>query len=217
MEGTSVRQIKSVYVFCGSNPGKDEEFVKITNNLGRVLVGRKIHLVYGGDSLGLMGCVATARHLGGSKVLSFIPRALATENTTGKTVRDEILLSCIHERTNIMIANADAFIALPGGFGTLEEIFQIASWSQLNIHQKPIGMLNVNGFYVSLFSFLDHAVEQKFISQATHQILVTATTPEQLLDQLQAFVPNRDPAMALLNWEEDSSSKKQKLNLTLSL
>ncbi|XVF20526.1 hypothetical protein REPUB_Repub12eG0008100 [Reevesia pubescens] len=127
------------------------------------------------------------------------------------------MVSCIHERINIMIANADAFIALPGGFGTLEEIFQIASWSQLNIHQKPIGMLNVNGFYDILFYFLDHAVEQKFISQATRQILVTATTPKQLLDQLQAFVPNRDPAMALLNWEEDSSSKKRKLNLTMSL
>ncbi|XVF31659.1 hypothetical protein REPUB_Repub17cG0010400 [Reevesia pubescens] len=116
-----------------------------------------------------------------------------------------------------MIANADAFIALPGGFETLEEIFQIASWSQLNIHQKPIGILNVNDFYGSLFCFLDHTVEQRFISQATRQILVTATTPEQLLDQLQAFVPQHDTAMALLNWEKDSSSKKKKLNLTLSL
>ncbi|XVF14330.1 hypothetical protein REPUB_Repub09cG0050000 [Reevesia pubescens] len=129
-----------------------------------------------------MGCVATAAHLRGSKVLGVIPRALATGNTTGKTVGDKILVSCIHERIKIMIANDDAFIALPGGFGTLEEIFQIVSWSQLNIHQKPIGMLNVNGFYDKLFSFLNHAVEQKFISQATRQILVTATTPEQLLD-----------------------------------
>ncbi|XVF19262.1 hypothetical protein REPUB_Repub11eG0094800 [Reevesia pubescens] len=164
-----------------------------------------------------MGCVATVAHLGGSKVFGVIPRALAIGNTAGKTVGDEILVSCIHERINIMIANADAFITLPGGFGTLEEIFQIASWSQLNIHQKPIGILNVNVFYDSLFSFLNHAVEQNFISQATRQILVTTTTPEQLLDQLQAFVPNRDPAMALLNWKEDGSSKKRKLNLTLSL
>ncbi|XVF18365.1 hypothetical protein REPUB_Repub11eG0015200 [Reevesia pubescens] len=217
MEGTSVRQIKSVCVFCGSNPRKDEEFVKIANNLGRVLAARKIHLVFEGGSLRLMGCVAITAHLGGSKVLGVIPRALATGNTTGKTIRDEILVSCIHERINIMIANADAFIVQPGGFETLEEIFQIASWSQLNIHQKPIGMLNVNGFYDSLFSFLDHAMEQRFISQATRQILVSATTFEQLLNQLQAFVPQRDPAMALLNWKKDSSSKKRKLNLTLSL
>ncbi|XVF09070.1 hypothetical protein REPUB_Repub07fG0059400 [Reevesia pubescens] len=164
-----------------------------------------------------MGCVATTAHLGGNKVLGVIPRALAIENTVGKTVGDEILVSCIHERINIMIANADAFIALPCGFGTLEEIFQIASWSQLNIHQKSIGILNVNGFYDSLFSFLNHAVEQRFISQATRQILVIATIPKQLLDQLQAFVPQRDPAMALLNWEKDNNSKKRKLNLTLSL
>ncbi|XVE96180.1 hypothetical protein REPUB_Repub02eG0199600 [Reevesia pubescens] len=129
MEGTSVRQIKSVCVFCGSNPGKDEEFVKIANNLGRVLAGRKIHLVYGEGSLGLIGCVAIAAHLGGRKVLGVIPKPLATRNTTGKTVGDEILVSCIHERINIMIGNADAFIALPGNFGNLEEIFQIASWS----------------------------------------------------------------------------------------
>ncbi|XVE99048.1 hypothetical protein REPUB_Repub03eG0163100 [Reevesia pubescens] len=199
MEGTSVCQIKSVCVFCRFNPGKDEEFVNIANNLGRVLAKRKIHLVYGGGSLGLMSCVAIAAHLGGSKVLGVIPRALAIENTAGKTVGDEILVSCIHERIKIMIANADAFIALPGGFGTLEEIFQIAPWSQLNIHQKPIGILNVNGFYDSLFSFLNHAEEQRFISQVTRQILVTATTLKQLLDQLQAFVPQRDPAMALLN------------------
>ncbi|XVE95577.1 hypothetical protein REPUB_Repub02eG0110600 [Reevesia pubescens] len=104
-----------------------------------------------------MGCVATVAHLGGSKVLGVIPRALAIGNTAGKTVGDEILASCIHEHINIMIANTDAFIAipgsLPGGFGTLEEIFQIASWSQLNIHQKPISILNVNGFYDSLFFF----------------------------------------------------------------
>ncbi|XVF07292.1 hypothetical protein REPUB_Repub06bG0125700 [Reevesia pubescens] len=154
MEGTSVRQIKSVCIFCGSNPGNDEEFVKIANNLGQVLAKRKIHLVYGGGSLGLMSYVATAAHLGGSKVLGVIPRALTIGNTAGKTVWDEILVSCIHERINIMIANADAFIALPGGFETLEEIFQISSWSQLNIHQKLIGILKVNVFMTISFLFL---------------------------------------------------------------
>ncbi|XVE98981.1 hypothetical protein REPUB_Repub03eG0156500 [Reevesia pubescens] len=171
MEGTLVRQIKSVCVFCGSNPGKDEEFVKIANNLGRVLAERKIHLVYGGGNLGLIGCVATTTHLRGSKVLGVIPKALAIGNTTENKVGDEILVSCIHECINIMIATVDAFIALPGCFGTLEEIFQIASWSQLNIHQKPIGILNVNDFYDSFFCFLDHAMEQRFVSQETRQIL----------------------------------------------
>ncbi|XVF12545.1 hypothetical protein REPUB_Repub08aG0127800 [Reevesia pubescens] len=206
MEGTSVRQIKSVCVFCGSYPGKDEEFLKVANNLGRTLAERKIRLVYGGGNIGLMGCIAIAVQSG----------ALAMRGIVGKTIGNEILVSCMHERMNIMMENADAFIALPGGFGTLEEIFQIASWAQLNIHKKPIGVLNVNGFYDGLFSFLDKAVEQRFISQATRQILVTATTLDQLLDQLQAFVPKLDPTLALLDWST-SSSNKRKLNLTLSL
>ncbi|XVF01088.1 hypothetical protein REPUB_Repub04eG0057500 [Reevesia pubescens] len=127
MEGTSICQIKNVCVFCGSNPRKDEEFVKIANNLDRVLAKRKIYLVYGGGSLGLMGCVATAARLEGGQVLGVIPRALAIRNTTGKTVGDKIMVSCLHECINIMIENADAFIVLPSDFGTLEEIFQIAS------------------------------------------------------------------------------------------
>ncbi|XVF04708.1 hypothetical protein REPUB_Repub05bG0108300 [Reevesia pubescens] len=202
--------------FCGSYPGKDEEFLKVANNLGQTLAERKIRLVYGGGNIGLMGCVATAVQSGGGQNLSIIPRALAMRGIVGKTIGNEILVSCIHERMNIMMENADAFIALPGGFGTLEEIFQIASWAQLNIHKKPIGVLNVNGFYDGLFSFLDKAVEQRFISQATRQILVTATTLDQLLDQLQAFVPKPDPSLALLDWST-SSSNKRKLNLTLYL
>ncbi|XVF14309.1 hypothetical protein REPUB_Repub09cG0047900 [Reevesia pubescens] len=216
MEGTSVRQIKSVCVFCGSYPGKDEEFLKVANNLGRTLAERKIRLVHGGGNIGLMGCVATAVQSGGGQNLGVIPRALAMKGIVGKTIRNEILVSCMHERMNIMMKNADAFIALTGGFGTLEEIFQVASWAQLNIHKKPLGILNVNGFYDGLFAFLDKAMEKRFISQATRQILVTATTPKKLLDQLQAFVPEPDPALALIDWST-SSGNKRKLNLTLSL
>ncbi|XVF30125.1 hypothetical protein REPUB_Repub16aG0030200 [Reevesia pubescens] len=164
-----------------------------------------------------MGCVAIAAQLGGSQILSIFPRALAMRNIIGKIVGNEIMVSCLHERMNIMIENADAFIALPGGFGTLEEIFQIAFWAQLNIHKNPIGVLNVNGFYDSLFFFLDHAVEQRFISQATCQIFVTATTHDQLLDQLQTFIPEPNPALTKLDWSTNNSSSKQKLNLTLSL
>ncbi|XVF16838.1 hypothetical protein REPUB_Repub10bG0066400 [Reevesia pubescens] len=141
----------------------DEEFLKIANNLGRVLAERKICLVYGGGSIELMGCVAAVVHLGGSQIIGIIPRALAMRNNIGKIVGNEIMVSCMHECMNIMMKNADAFIALSGGFGTLKEIFQIASWAQLNIHKKPICVLNVNGFYNSLFYFLDHAVEQRFI------------------------------------------------------
>ncbi|XVF32185.1 hypothetical protein REPUB_Repub17cG0060200 [Reevesia pubescens] len=123
MEGTSIRQIKNVFVFCGSNLGKDEKFINTANNFGQILAKRKIRLVYRRGSIGLIGCVATTTHLGGSQTLGIILRALGMRNIIGKIVGNEILVSCMHERMNIMIENVDAFIALPGGFGTLEEIF----------------------------------------------------------------------------------------------
>ncbi|XVF29181.1 hypothetical protein REPUB_Repub15cG0098000 [Reevesia pubescens] len=164
-----------------------------------------------------MGCMATVAHLGGSQVLDIIPRVLTTRNITEKIVGEEIIVSCMHERMKTMIDNVNAFIALPNGFGNLEEIFQIASSVQLNIHRKPIGVLNVNGFYNSLFSFLDHGMEHKFISQVTCQILITTTTPDQLINQLQAFIPKLDLALALLDCSKEINSRKQRLHMNISL
>ena len=216
MEGASVRQFKIVCVFCGTSLGKGEEFVKAADNLGRVLAERKLHLVYRGGSLRLMGCVSTAAHVGGSEVVGIIPKALSTGNITGKTVGGELIVLTMHERIAKMLDFAYAFIALPGGFGTLEEIFQIASWAQLTIHQKPIGLLNVNGFFNKLLSFLDHAVEQNFISQTTGKLLISASTADELINQLQNFVHEPDPTMARLEWSTESS-KKRKLDLSLRL
>ena len=123
MEGTSTRKFSKICVFCGSSPRKNGEFVEAAVTLGVVLAERKIHLVYGGGNRGLMGCVATAAQNKGSRVLGVIPKALAVENIVGKTIGDEVQVSSMHERMSIMVLNADAFIALPGGFGTLEEIF----------------------------------------------------------------------------------------------
>jgi hypothetical protein len=116
---------------------------------------------------------------------------------------------------NAMFNHADAFIALPGGLGTLEEIFYIFSWAQLHIHHKPIGLLNVNGFYDNLLSFLDQAVEQKFLTFSTRQIIISAATAEQLLDQLQSFIPVIDPSMSRINWSTMKSRKKLRLDLSL--
>ena len=115
-----------------------------------------------------------------------------------------------------LLEKFDAFIALPGGYGTLEEIFQIVSWAQLNIHQKPIGLLNVNNFFDGLLSFLDHAVEHKFISPSARRILISTSTADELIDKLNAFVYVSDPVMTLMNWAEDKS-KKRRLDLTLRL
>ena len=116
--------------------------------------------MYGGGSLGLIGGVSIAVFLGGSQVLGIIHEVLAEGDIIGKTVAEELQVSTMSQRLSVMFNHADAFIALPGGLGTLEEIFHISSWAQLNIHQKPIGLLNVNGFYNILLSFLDHVVEQ---------------------------------------------------------
>ncbi|XVE81544.1 hypothetical protein DITRI_Ditri15bG0073300 [Diplodiscus trichospermus] len=155
MEGNSVRQVKSICVFCGTNPEKNAKFVKVANNLGRVLAKRKIHLVYGRGSFGLMECVSTAAHVGGSQVLGIIPTALAKEDFAGKTVGEELRVSTMQDKIWKMLDNSDAFIALPSGIDAFEEIFQITSWAQLNIHHKPIGLLNVDGFFNKLLSFLD--------------------------------------------------------------
>ncbi|XVE81472.1 hypothetical protein DITRI_Ditri15bG0066900 [Diplodiscus trichospermus] len=163
MEGNSAHQIKSICVFCGSNPGKNAKFVKAANNLGKVLTKRKIHLVYGGGSLGLMGCVSTVAHVGGSQVLGIIPTVLVEGNFVGKTVGEELRVPTMQDRISKMLNNSDAFIALPSGVGTLEENFQIAYWAQLNIHHKPLGLLNVDGFFNKLLSFLDQAGEENFI------------------------------------------------------
>ena len=116
---------------------------------------------------------------------------------------------------NAMFNHADAFIALPGGLGTLEEIFHISSWVQLHIHHKPIGLLNVNSFYDNLLSFLDQAVEEKFLTSSARQIIISTATAEQLLDQLQSFIRVIDPSMSRINWSTMESRKKLRLDLSL--
>ncbi|XVE80054.1 hypothetical protein DITRI_Ditri14bG0108300 [Diplodiscus trichospermus] len=129
MVGNSARQIKIICVFCGTNPRKNEKFVEAANNLGRVLAKRNIYLVYGGSNLGLVGCVSTVAHVGGSQVLGIISTALAEGNFIGKIVGEELRVPTIQDRTWKMLDNFDAFIALPGGIRTLEENFQIVSWT----------------------------------------------------------------------------------------
>jgi len=167
MAGSSSHHIRNICVFCGSSPGKENEFLESANHLGQVLAKRKIHLVYKGGNLGLMGGVSIAVFLEVSQVLRVVPKALAKKDIIENTIGEELQVSTMSDRMNAMFNHVDAFIALPGGLGTLEEIFHIFSWAQLYIHHKPICLLNVNGFYDNLLSFLDQAVEQEFITSST--------------------------------------------------
>jgi uncharacterized protein (TIGR00730 family) len=166
MAGSSSHHIRNICVFGGSSPGKEKEFLESANHLSQVLAERKIHLVYGGGSLGLMEGVSIAVFLGDSQVLGVVLKALAKGDIIGKTIGEELQVPTMSDRLNSMFNHADVFIALPGGLGTLEEIFHISSWAQLHVHHKPIGLLNVNGFYDKLLSFLDHVVEHEFLTSS---------------------------------------------------
>jgi len=194
-----------------------KRFLESTNHLGQVLAERKIHLVYGEGNLGLMGGVSIAVFLGSSQVLGVVSKALAKGDIIGKTIGEEQQVSTMSDRLNAMFNHTNAFIALPGGLGTLEEIFHISSWAQLHIHHKPIGLLNVNGFYDNLLSFLDQVVEQEFLTSSARQIIISAATAEQLIDQLQSFIPVIDPSMSRINLSTKESRKKLRLDLSLHL
>ena len=136
MASSFVPKIKNICVFCGSSPGKEKEFLESANHLGRVLAERKIHLVYGGGSLGLMGRVSITTFLGGSQILGVIPKALAEGDIIGKTIREELQVSRMSNRRTTMFNHVDAFITLPGGLSTLEEIFHISSWPNCTFNIK---------------------------------------------------------------------------------
>ena len=154
MAGSSSHQIRNICVFGGSSPRKEKEFLESANHLGQVLAERKIHIVYGGGSLGLIGGVDSCIF---RKQSSFRvrPQSFSKIGHHWKSNWRELQVSTMSDRINVMFNHVDAFIALPGGLGTLEEIFHISSRAQLQIHHKPIGLLNVNGFYDNLLSFLD--------------------------------------------------------------
>ncbi|KAL6506249.1 hypothetical protein OROGR_024430 [Orobanche gracilis] len=152
---------------------------------------------------------------GRSKVLGIIPKPLAESKITGATIGDEFRAVNMQERITHMTNNADAFITLTGGFGTLEELFHVVTRAQLNVHKKPIGLLNVNGFFDGLLSFIDFSSEKGFISERAKQIIVVATTLEDLIKKLIAFVPEPDPALANIVWKEDFTVRKRKTDAFL--
>ncbi|KAI3523158.1 hypothetical protein L2E82_05419 [Cichorium intybus] len=202
MEGETRSRFKRICVFCGSSSGKKPSYQEAAIELGKELVEKRIDLVYGGGSVGLMGLVSQAVHDGGRHVLGVIPRTLMPREITGETVGEVKAVADMHERKAEMARQADAFIALPGGYGTLEELLEVITWAQLKIHHKPVGLLNVEGYYNSLLSFIDKAVDEGFISPTARRIIVSAPTAGQLVRQLEEFVPEYDEIAAKLSWDE---------------
>ena len=208
MEATSQQRIKRICVFCGSNSGNKPEFIEAAKDLGRVIAEKNMHLVYGGGNLGLMGSISKAVQDGDGHVLGIIPKPLADEHLIGQTNGDERIISSMSEQLREMVNNADAFIALPGGLGTFEEIFTVASWAHLNIHRKPIGLLNIEHFFDFLFVFLAEAKKQEFVTKSVQDIFLTATKAEELINQILAFEPKVDPILSKLDWSDNDRGKK---------
>jgi uncharacterized protein (TIGR00730 family) len=185
--------VKRVCVFCGSSPGRDPRHREAAGRLAHVLVGRGLALVFGGGSVGLMGVLADAVLAAGGEAIGVIPHGLAAREVAHGGLLDLRVVPSMHARKSLMAELSDAFLALPGGFGTLEELFEAITWSQLGIHRKPIGVLNVGGYYDGLIGFLDHAVDEGFVSRENRGLVQIADTPEALLDRLAAHRPGEGP------------------------
>ena len=176
--------MRSVTVYCGSNPGADPAFADATRELARLLASSGTRVVYGGGHVGLMGVLADAAMQAGGEVVGVMPQALIDREIGHRGLSDLRVVGSMHERKALMAELGDAFIALPGGIGTLEELIEVYTWSQLGMHRKPLGVLNVNGYYDALGAFLDGAVEQRFLRPQHRSVLIFEPEPETLLARL---------------------------------
>lgn len=176
--------MKSVCVFTGSSFGQDPAFQAAAETLGAEIARRGLRLVYGGATVGLMGAVADAALAAGAEVMGVLPRALAELEIAHEGLTELRIVDSMHERKMTMADAADAFVAMPGGIGTLEETFEVWTWTQLGVHAKPLGFLNVAGYYDSLFTFLDSTVTSGFVKQRHRDLAVSAESPNELLDRL---------------------------------
>ncbi|KAJ8432223.1 hypothetical protein Cgig2_032429 [Carnegiea gigantea] len=178
-------KFKRVCVFCGSSTGKRQSYREAAIELGQELVAKRLDLVYGGGSIGLMGLVSQTVHHGGGHVIGIIPKTLMGKELTGETVGEVKAVENMHQRKAEMARLSDCFIALPGGYGTLEELLEVITWAQLGIHDKPVGLLNVDGYYNFLLTFIDKAVDDGFIKPSQRHIFVSAPTAEELVQKLE--------------------------------
>ena len=181
--------IKRVAVFCGSNPGARPEYVAAAKALARTLAGRGIGVVYGGSNVGLMAALADEMLDELGDVIGVIPKALVEREVANTALSDLRIVGSMHERKAMIAELADGFIALPGGIGTLEEFFEMWTWAQLGMHRKPCGLLNVEGYFDALLTFLDRTVEEKFVRAVHRQMVVVEDDPAALLDRFEAYEP----------------------------
>jgi len=183
------QQLNSICVYCGSNTGARPEYAVAARTLGILIADSEIRLVYGGGAVGLMGVIAESAMTAGGEVVGIIPRALDRREIANRRVTTLHVVESMHERKAMMDQLSDGFIALPGGFGTFEELCEMLTWSQLGIHHKPIGLLNVAGYYDPLISMFDHAVNEQFLHPDHRSMLIDSDDPVALIARMRTFSP----------------------------
>ena len=186
-----MRPIKRLAVFCGSNSGARPEYIAAARSLGRLLSDREIGVVYGGSNVGLMAALANEVLQNHGEVIGVIPRMLVDREVAHTGLEDLRVVNSMHERKATMAELCDGFVALPGGIGTLEEFFEVWTWAQLGVHDKPCGLLNVAGYFDGLLSFIDRAVDEKFVRGIHREMLIVEQDPLRLLERLGTYEPPR--------------------------
>jgi uncharacterized protein (TIGR00730 family) len=181
--------LRAVCVFCGSNSGARPIYIEAAQEVGRAIAERGVDLVYGGAAVGLMGALADAALAAGGKVIGVIPKALVEREISHSGLTEMHEVGSMHERKAIMADRSDAFLALPGGAGTLEETFEAWTWAQLGHHKKPVGLLNVDGFFDLLLAFLDNQCRELFVRPEHRKMLVVESDPRRVLDRFEAYQP----------------------------
>lgn len=180
-------KLKRICLFCGAMPGADQGFSLATVRMGQELVQAGYELVYGGGKVGLMGVLADAVLAEGGKAIGVIPESLVAKELAHKGLTELHIVKTMHERKALMERLSDGFIALPGGFGTLDELCEILTWSQLGMHEKPVAMLNAGGFFDKLIDFFDHSSKSGFIPQGHRQSLIISESPAEILGQMRDY------------------------------
>ncbi len=183
--------MKKICVYCGSSPGLRPEYIAAARFLAEELLARNIGLIYGGAHVGIMGEIADTVLSGGGDVTGIIPKALVDQEVSHKGLTELIIVDSMHERKAMMADLSDGFIALPGGLGTVEELFEVLTWAQLGFHKKPCGLLNASGYYDHLSAFLDHSVSEGFVKDAHRSMLMVEENPITLLDRFATYEPPR--------------------------
>ena len=188
--------LRRICVFCGSSPGARPAYGEAAEEVGRLLVAEGIGLVYGGGKVGLMGRLADAVLAEGGEAIGVMPEALVAKEIGHPGLEDLRVVDSMHERKALMAELADGFVALPGGLGTVEELFEVYTWAQLGLHRKPCALLDVAGYYQHVASFLDHAVRERFVREDHREMLIVEQEARLLVERLRAF----EPAAVVPKW-----------------